>query len=133
MTKLKLYLTDDELVPVRVIRMALERAGYAVECFHNGLDTLERIRQVQPDALITDIEMPVMTGETLCKAIAEEFPDRSFPIFVVTGVTDLVHRSWSRQIPALSFIEKPISVRHLVEQLRQVLQNPSTDEASNDA
>lgn len=117
MSKLKLYVVDDELVPQRVVRMALMRAGYDVECFHNGLQALEAIREKQPDALITDIEMPVMTGEGLCKALSEELPERSFPIFVVTGVTDLIHRSWSREIDDLTFIEKPISVRILIEKL----------------
>lgn len=117
MNKKKLYVVDDELVPQRVVRMALMRAGYDVECFHNGLLALEAIRTNQPDALITDIEMPVMTGEGLCKAVTQEFPDRAFPIFIVTGVTDLVHRSWSREISDLTFIEKPISVRMLVEKL----------------
>lgn len=117
MSKKTLFVVDDELVPQRVVRMALMRAGYDVECFHNGMLALEAIRKNQPDALITDIEMPIMTGEGLCKALTEEFPDRSFPIFVVTGVTDLIHRSWSREIDDLTFIEKPISVRMLVEKL----------------
>ena len=117
MSKKKLFVVDDELVPLRVVRMALMRAGYDVECFHNGLQALEAIRKQAPDALITDIEMPVMTGEGLCKALSEEFPQRTFPIFVVTGVTDLIHRSWSRDVADLTFIEKPISVRMLVERL----------------
>ncbi len=74
------------------------------------------------DLVFLDIEMPVMKGTGLCKAIAEEFPERSFPIFVVTGVTDLIHRSWSRQIANLAFIEKPISVRSLIDQLGVCLQ-----------
>lgn len=117
MSKKLLYVVDDELVPQRVVRMALVRAGYDVKCFHNGLQALEAIRQQQPDALVTDIEMPVMTGEGLCKALTQEMPERTFPIFVVTGVTDLIHRSWSREISDLTFIEKPISVRMLVEEL----------------
>ena len=119
--KKMLYVVDDELVPVRVVRMALQRAGYDVQCFHNGLQALEAIRVAQPDALITDIEMPVMTGEELCKTLSEEFPNRNFPIFVVTGVTDLNHRRWSRQIDRLTFVEKPISVRLLIEELSATL------------
>lgn len=126
LTKKMLYVVDDELVPVRVVRMALQRAGYDVQCFHNGLQALEAIRIAQPDALITDIEMPVMTGEELCKTLSEEFPDRVFPIFVVTGVTDLNHRRWSRQIDRLTFVEKPISVRLLIDELSATLADSGT-------
>lgn len=134
-SKKRLYVVDDELVPLRVVRMALQRAGYEVECFHNGLQALEAIRLVQPDALITDIEMPVMTGEGLCEALANEFPRRTFPIFVVTGVTDLIHRSWSRQIDNLTFVEKPISVRLLIEKLSSAIADvdPDAKEAGSSA
>ncbi|MEM7219650.1 MAG: response regulator [Pseudomonadota bacterium] len=111
------YLVDDERVPLRVLKMAVERAGYVCECFHNGRDALERIRESQPAALVTDIEMPVMTGEELCGALEAELPEREFPIFVVTGVTDLNHRGWSRAIKDLHFIEKPISAKALIAAL----------------
>lgn len=116
-----IYLTDDEPVPIRLLKMTLEREGYEVESFPNGKVTLDRIRESLPDALITDIEMPVMSGEELCKSIDAEFPNRNFPIFVVTSVTDIGHRSWSREIANLSFLEKPISMRRLTGQLKSTL------------
>ena len=117
------YLVDDERVPLRVLKMAVERAGYECECFYNGREALERIRANQPAALVTDIEMPVMTGEQLCASLEEELPERGFPIFVVTGVTDLNHRSWSRSIRDLHFIEKPISAKALIAALDERLKN----------
>lgn len=116
-----IYLTDDEPVPIRVLKMTLERQGYEVESFVNGKAALERIREQQPDALITDIEMPVMTGEDLCKHLQEEFPARTFPIFVVTSVTDLAHRDWARKMSNLSFVEKPVSMRRLTADLKTAL------------
>lgn len=115
------YLTDDEPVPIRVLKMTLQRQGYEVESFHNGAVALERIREQQPDALITDIEMPVMTGEELCEHIQEEFPERSFPIFVVTSLVDLAHRDWARKMANLSFVEKPVSMRRLTADLKAAL------------
>lgn len=116
-----IYLADDEPVPTRVLSMTLSRQGYAIESFPNGLKALERIREAPPDALITDIEMPVMTGEELCAALNEELPDRRFPIFVVTSVTDLQHRDWAQRMRDLRFVEKPVSMRRLSEQLAAAL------------
>ena len=117
----KIYLTDDEPVPIRVLKMTLEREGYEVETFANGELVLNRIREQHPDVLITDIEMPVMTGEELCKQIKEEIPDRDFPIFVVTSVTNLEHRHWARDLKALNFVEKPVSMRRLTAQIAEIL------------
>ena len=116
-----IYLTDDEPVPIRVLKMTLEREGYEVESFLNGKETLARVRDQLPDVLITDIEMPVMDGKELCRKITEEFPDRTFPIFVVTAVTNLQHREWARKIPNLTFVEKPVSMRRLTDQLNEML------------
>ena len=116
-----IYVTDDEPVPIRVVKMTLERQGYEVESFRNGAAALERIREQQPDALITDIEMPVMSGEELCKHIQDEFPERCFPIFVVTSLVDLAHRDWAQKMANLSFVEKPVSMRRLAAELKNAL------------
>ena len=112
-----LYIVDDEPVPIRVMRRALEREGYEVETFHNGRDALERIHEAEPDGLISDIEMPIMDGKELCRTLSADFPDREFPIFLITSLTDLTHRHWSREVRHLTFIEKPVSIKRLIDML----------------
>ncbi len=117
MNKKRILIVDDEAVVVRVLKLVLERSGYAVESSSNGQAALERIIEQAPDVLITDIEMPRMTGEELCKQIHESFPERDYPIFVVTSVTALEHRVWSSEIPKIIFLEKPVSARKLLAAL----------------
>ena len=80
----RILLVDDEATVRRVMRMALERAGFDVTTAENGEVALTEIRRQEPDVLITDIEMPRMNGRALCAAVEKEFPERQFPIFVVT-------------------------------------------------
>lgn len=117
----RVIIVDDEPVVLRVMRLALERAGYDVEACANGHDALEAVCNAAPDALITDIEMPRMTGEELCHEIHRLMPERRFPIFVSTSLTAIEHRSWSDAIPNLNFLEKPISARRLVALLDEHL------------
>ncbi|MGI9261419.1 MAG: response regulator [Woeseiaceae bacterium] len=113
----KILIVDDEPIVIRVIRLALAKEGYEVDTAPNGKVALEKIQASAPDALITDIEMPIMTGEELCKELHSSMPEREFPIFVATSLTALEHRFWSKSIPNLSFLEKPISARKLVAEL----------------
>lgn len=117
----RIIIVDDEPVVRRVMRLALERAGHDVEACENGHDALEAVCNVQPDALITDIEMPRMTGEELCRELHRLLPDRRFPVFVATSLTAVEHRRWSDAIPNLQFLEKPISARRLVALLDEKL------------
>ena len=117
----RILLVDDEATVRRVMRIALERAGFAVTAAENGEVALAELRKSEPDVLITDIEMPRMNGRALCAAVEKEFPDRQFPIFVVTSLTEREHRRWSTLVSNLYFVEKPISVRKLIAQLNDYL------------
>ncbi len=113
----KILIADDEPHVLRVMKMSLENEGYAVDTCANGMEALAHIEREQPDVLITDIQMPQMTGEALCRHIDEYLPDRDFLIIVLTSRTEIEHREWSRQIGNLQFLEKPVSIRNLVERL----------------
>ena len=121
----KIMLVDDEIHVLRILRLSLEKQGYEIDTFNNGEDALEALKRLKPDVLITDIEMPRMTGEELCKQIRIEYPDRNFLIIVLTSRTEIEHREWSANFENLQFIEKPISMRKLIIQLEDyfTLQN----------
>ena len=115
----KIVIVDDEPHVLRVLRLSLEREGYEVESYANGEEALEALRESQPDVLVTDIQMPRMDGEQLCQNIQAEMPERKFLIFVLTSRTEIEHREWSRQIENLQFLEKPVSIRNLIECLHE--------------
>jgi CheY-like chemotaxis protein len=113
----KIVIADDEPHVLRVLKLSLEKEGYDVEVCANGKEALTKLEHEQPDILITDIQMPKMTGEELCLHINEHMPNRKFLIFVLTSRTEIEHREWSREIHNLLFLEKPVSIRNLVEKL----------------
>ena len=116
-----LYLVDDEPLVTRVLMRSLSKRGFTVTTFHDGHDVLDAIAANPPQVLITDIEMPLMSGRELCETIAAQYPDRSWPIFIVTSAPDLVHREWSSQLPDVHFVEKPVSIAQLCLALEQRL------------
>ena len=109
----RILLVDDEPMVLRVMRGALEKEGFQVDFAVDGEQAWAKITESCPDVLVTDIEMPRLSGRDLCQRIQEELPDREFPIFVSTSLTALEHREWSRHISRLVFLEKPISIRKL--------------------
>jgi len=115
----RILIVDDEPNMRRVLKLYLERAGYAVATCCNGQEALDAIRNGEPDALVTDIKMPVMSGKDLCLALDERMPDRAFPIFIMTSMTDREHREWINCISNLYFLEKPLSMRMLEQKLRK--------------
>lgn len=110
----KIMLVDDEMHILRIMKLSLEKQGYEIVTYSNGEDAFNALKQGWPDVLITDIQMPRMTGEELCKNIRIEFPKRNFLIFVLTSRTEIEHREWSANFENLKFLEKPVSMRALI-------------------
>ncbi len=109
----RILIADDEPHLIRVLQLGLEKAGYSVSAVTNGERALEQIREKAPHVLITDIEMPRMNGEQLCRSLEKETPDPNFLIIVVTSHPEESHRAWSSEIPGVKFLEKPLSLRTL--------------------
>ena len=116
-----ILVVDDEIHIRRIIKLALEDAGYSVHLASDGLEALEAMVWSDFDAIVTDIMMPRMTGKDFCFAIKERFPDLGIPILVMTSRPEEEHRDWAKEIPCASFLEKPISARVLLQRLHEVL------------
>ena len=117
----KIFIVDDHAPVIRVMRLGLESAGYEVITAANGAECLAKLLEVTPDFLVTDIDMPRMNGRELCEAIEQQFPDRSFPIVVLTSRTELEHRDWTAEMDNLQFMEKPVSIHKLQRLIAEVL------------
>lgn len=113
----RILLVDDEPHVIRVLRMALEQAGYRVDDAANGVQALEYLNTQHPDVMITDIDMPCMNGKDLCLEVEKQFPGRSFSIYVLTARAERELRQWASDMSKLVFMEKPVSIRKLVSQL----------------
>ena len=128
----RILIVDDEPHMTRVLKLYLERAGYHVVTRPNGMEALSVIENEAPDAMITDIQMPVMTGKELCLELESRMPNRTFPIFVMTSMTDDEHRDWTSKVKGIEFLEKPLSMRVLASKLEKYFQSAgATLEAGN--
>ncbi|MGW8310197.1 MAG: response regulator [Thiogranum sp.] len=115
----KILIVDDERHVSRVLQLALESAGYAVEVANNGEQALRRLLQAPPDALVTDIMMPRMTGRDLVDTVRHQLPHHKFPILVMTASLEHEHRKWTSDVRDLYFVEKPVSPRMLTKILAE--------------
>jgi len=122
----RILIVDDEPHVVRVLKLALERAGYHVDTVQNGERAWKQLQADQPDVLITDIHMPRLDGKELCRRIEEKMPDRRFLILVITSRTEIEHRAWSRRLDNVMFLEKPASMRRLIGMLDSYFDNIRT-------
>lgn len=112
---------DDEAHVLQVMRTFLERAGFSVHTAANGEDGLRIVQQHQPNAVITDYEMPHLNGRELIERVLGFDKQRPCVMFLVTSRTDNELREWVTQTESVFFMEKPASPRRLVQSLKEKL------------
>lgn len=76
---------DDSMVIRHTICRFLEDRGYAVESASNGVEALEVFARIRPALVITDMQMPAMSGSELITALKSNPASASVPIVIVTG------------------------------------------------
>ena len=76
---------DDSMLIRHTVCRFLEERGFAVESATNGQEALEALKRVRPDIIITDIQMPKMTGSELISAVKSEPSLAGIPIVIVAG------------------------------------------------
>lgn len=119
-----MLIVDDSPAMRRVVRRAIEISGMDVGCFleaGNGGEALKLLHQQPVNAVLTDLNMPVMDGEQLVICIQQDESLRTIPVVMIsTDSTDLrIHRLLS--MGARGYITKPFAPERLREELERVL------------
>src|SRR6202046_2050867 len=84
MPAVALVVDDSMLIRYTVCR-SLEERGYAVESAANGLEALHIMERVRPDVIVTDMQMPKMSGSELITALKKNPDTANIPIIIVAG------------------------------------------------
>jgi CheY-like chemotaxis protein len=84
MSNVALVVDDSMLIRYTVCRF-LEERGFAVESATNGVEALQVLLRVHPDLIITDVNMPRMSGTELITALKSKPETAKIPIIIVAG------------------------------------------------
>ncbi|MBM7564193.1 response regulator [Paenibacillus sacheonensis] len=118
---LKLLIVDDEKRTRDGLKMCLPWASYGIGEIReadDGHTALETALAFKPDIVLSDVRMPTMTGIELAMRTQAELPACKF-VFI-SGYADKEYLKAAIRLKAVSYIEKPISVKELEECIRNV-------------
>ena len=110
----KVLVIDDDAQIRRVVELKLRKRGYDVLMAMNGEEGLHLIESERPDAVVTDIMMPKLDGETLCKQTNHLKKQRPFLTIVMTNRISPDDRTWVKAMQDTELMEKPFSPTRLL-------------------
>jgi len=105
-----------------LLRLMLERAGFAILEAEDGLQALEVVAAQVPDVLILDVMMPHMDGITVCETLRAEAETAVVPVILLSARTSPEAVRLGLAAGADRYLSKPISRDDLLRNVREVMQ-----------
>jgi two-component system response regulator HydG len=106
MTRARILVVDDEAGARSGLQKLLRQAGYLVDTANDGRAAIAIAAERPPDAVVTDLRMPVMDGMTLLRKLREH--DRELPVIVATAYGDVTSAVEAMRAGATDYLTKPI-------------------------
>ena len=121
---MKRILLVDDFEPGRlVLRERLEMQGYVCQEVENGSEALKAIETKRFDLVISDNQMPVMTGLQMLQCLTERTEDQRPPVIVLTGhLTNQLHTE-ALKMGACAVLQKPYKDQDLLAEITRVLES----------
>ncbi len=122
----KILLVDDDLKNSMLLKRFIEAEGYEVVYAPNGRVGLELYRDIHPDLILLDINMPEMNGFEVAQTIRES--DRRVIIFFLTDRTDKVDRLYGFKLKGNDYIPKPFYPEELIAKINERFESDITSQ-----
>ena len=114
-------IVEDEAALVTLLRYNLEKQGFRVEEAADGQEALTRIAETQPDLVLLDWMLPVISGIEVCRQIRRRPSTRDLPVIMVTARTEDQDAVRSLNTGADDYGAKPFSMDTLLARIRALL------------
>lgn len=115
----KIWIIDDDRSIRWVLEKALKQADMTVSSFENADGVLRALKRDTPDAIITDIRMPGISGLDLLAELTRDHPQ--LPVIIMTAHSDLESAVSAYQGGAFEYLPKPFDVDEAVELARRAI------------
>ncbi len=121
MAEKKVLVVDDEIHIVHVAAIKLRNNGYEVVTATDGAEAFELACSEKPDIIVTDFQMPVMTGLELVEKIRQNEETKDIPVILLTARSFAVSQEQQEDLRISGCISKPFSPRELLENIEDIL------------
>ena len=122
---MKTILTIDDSASIRqMVALTLTAAGFNVEQAADGAVGLKLATSVRVDAVLTDLNMPVMNGLEFLKKFRQHPAGKGIPVILLTTESDEELKRQARENGATGWIVKPFKQDQLLAVIKMLIRSP---------
>lgn len=118
MSKEKVLVVDDDINICELLRLYLEKEGYAVTIVNDGMSAVRTFNQLQPDITLLDIMLPGLDGWQILREVRKT---SNKPIIMLTAKGEVFDKVLGLELGADDYITKPFDTKEIVARIKAVL------------
>jgi CheY-like chemotaxis protein len=122
----KILLADDSITIQKVVELTFSDGDYEVTAVNNGAKAIQKLTEMRPDIILSDIIMPEKNGYEVCEYVKSHPEYRNIPVILLTGTFEPFDPDRADKAGCDAVVTKPFesqSLIHKVEELIQQSQN----------
>ncbi|MEA2343518.1 MAG: hypothetical protein QOF63_1687 [Thermoanaerobaculia bacterium] len=122
----KILLADDSITIQKVVELTFSDGDYEVTAVNNGAKAIQKLSEMRPDIILSDIIMPEKNGYEVCEYVKSHPEYRNIPVILLTGTFEPFDPDRADKAGCDAVVTKPFesqSLIHKVEELIQQSQN----------
>jgi CheY-like chemotaxis protein len=131
----KILLADDSITIQKVVELTFSDGDYEVTAVNNGAKAIQKLAEMRPDIILSDIIMPEKNGYEVCEYVKSHPEYRNIPVILLTGTFEPFDPDRADKAGCDAVVTKPFesqSLIHKVEELIQQSQNAAANEPEPD-
>jgi CheY-like chemotaxis protein len=113
-------LAEDNVANILTIAEYLESHGYSIVKAHDGLEAIERAEAHDPNAILMDVQMPVMDGMNAIRRLRANPRFATTPIIAITALAMPGDRERCLEAGADEYMSKPVNLKMLMKTIRRL-------------
>ncbi len=117
----KILIVDDDEMGLKLFAAVLENYDYIYETARNGIEALEKTKEMSPDLIFLDIMMPGMDGFEVCRRLKKDPETKHIPVIMVTSLADKDAKIKGLKSGVNDFLTKPIDSIELMVTAQNLL------------
>jgi CheY-like chemotaxis protein len=121
MASKKVLVVDDEVHIVHVVAIKLRNNDYEVISADNGAEAYELACREKPDIIVSDYQMPVMSGLELVEKLRQTEETKDIPVIMLTARSFSITKEQQEELQISGCLSKPFSPKELLGNIEDVL------------
>ena len=118
----RILLADDSITIQKVVELTFSDGDYEVTAVNNGAKAIQKLAEMRPDVILSDIIMPEKNGYEVCEYVKSHPEYRNIPVVLLTGTFEPFDPDRADKAGCDAVVTKPFESQSLIHKVEELIQ-----------